>query len=85
MIIKLLNDRRISAYPVVGIPTAKTLNEIFALSSQSSHDTAPLLVYDHTGIGEDWNAHLKWLDENIATVRSIRSVDAAWQLAGWEE
>lgn len=85
MIIKLLNDRRISAYPVVGIPTAKTLNEIFTLSSQSSQDTAPVLVYDHTGIGEDWNAHLKWLDENIATVRSIRSVDAACQLAGWEE
>jgi hypothetical protein len=41
-------------------------------------------VYDHIGIGDQWCAHLKWLDENIRSVRALRVFEAGWLLAGWE-
>jgi hypothetical protein len=44
----------------------------------------PILVYDHIGIRDQWVAHLKWLDQNISTVRAIRVAEAAWTLAAWE-
>ena len=85
IIVELLNGRKLWAFPVVGIPTAKTMHEIFSVSNDNGNDTAPVLLYDHIGIGENWSAHLKWLDKNIATVRLVKSVEAGWQFAGWEE
>lgn len=82
--VRLLNDLRIWAYPVVGIPTAEILNDIAEKAHRADQRETPVLVYDHIGIGDAWSAHLKWLDENISTVRAIKVSEAGWSLAAWE-
>lgn len=82
----LLPDRqRIWAYPVVGVPSAETLNDIFDKAQRSDQSGTPVLVYDHIGIRDAWDVHLQWLDDHIAAVRSIKVSKAAWFLSAWEE
>lgn len=83
--IRLLDDRKIWAYPVVGIPNAETLNDIADKAKRADQRETPVLVYDHIGIRDAWVAHLRWLDENIKTVRAIRVSEAAWDLAALED
>ena len=83
--LRMSDDRMIYAYPVVGIPTAELLNEIENKARQAGQRDKPALVYDHVGIRDAWKAHLKWLDDNIRTVRAIRVAEAAWSLAAWED
>jgi hypothetical protein len=82
--VRLLNDRRIWAYPIVGIPTAEILNDVAEKARRANQDEVPVLVYDHIGIREAWNSHLRWLDENIHAVRAIKVAEAGWTLAAWE-
>ena len=82
--IRLLDERIIWAYPVVGIPTAETLNDICIKAHHAGHGEIPVLVYDDVGLGKFWLAHLKWLDENIKAVRSLKINGAGYSLAGWE-
>lgn len=83
--IRLPDDRRLWAYPIVGIPTAYLLNDVAEKARRADQHNMPVLVYDHVGIRDQWTAHLKWLDENISTVRAIRVSEAGWTLAAWEE
>lgn len=80
--VRLLDDRTIWAYPVVGVPTAEVLNDIADKARRLNQQGAPFLVYDHLGIRDAWSAHLRWLDEHIRAVRAIKVSDAAWVLAG---
>lgn len=82
--LRLPDDSKIWAYPIVGIPTADLLNDVAEKARQADQREMPVLVYDHIGIRDQWVAHLKWLDENISTVRAIRVAEAAWTLAAWE-
>jgi hypothetical protein len=82
--IRLLDDRKIWAYPIVGVPTAEVLHDIADKARRADQQGTPVLVYDHIGIRESWNTHLRWLDENIRTVRSIKVSEAGWTLAAWE-
>lgn len=82
--VELPGDSKFWAYPIVGIPTADLLNEVVDKARKADQHETPILVYDHIGIRDTWVAHLKWLDENISTVRAIRVADAGWTLAGWE-
>ena len=82
--IRLLNNTRIFAYPVVGIPTAELLNNVADTAARASQDGTPWLVYDNIGIGEQWTAHLKWLDDNITVVRALKVNEAGWVLAALE-
>ncbi|MBK5961287.1 molecular chaperone Tir [Rhodoplanes elegans] len=82
--VRLPDDQRIWAYPVVGIPTAEVFYDIADKARRAEQLGAPVIVYDHIGIRESWNAHLKWLDENIATVKAIKVSEAGWTLAAWE-
>lgn len=82
--IRLLDNRRIWAYPVVGVPTAEILYDIADKARRADQREVPVLVYDHIGIREAWSAHLKWLDENIRAVRSLKVSEAGWLLAAWE-
>jgi len=81
--VRLLDDRTIWAYPVVGIPTAETLNDVAEKAKRADQRSAPVLVYDHVGIRDAWSAHLRWLDEHIKAVRAIKVSEAGWELAGW--
>lgn len=82
--IRLLDDNKIWAYPVVGIPTADLLNDVADKAKRADQGGRPVLVYDHIGIREQWTAHLKWLDENISAVRALKVREAGWTLAAWE-
>jgi hypothetical protein len=83
--IRLVDGRTIWAYPIVGIPTAETLNDIAIKARSSAQKGVPILVYDDIGIRESWSQHLQWLDDNIKVVRGLKVTKAAWELAGWEE
>jgi hypothetical protein len=82
--IQLDDKRRAWAYPVVGIPTAELLNDVADKARRADQREIPILVYDHVGISDAWISHLKWLDDNIAAVRAIKSSESSWQLAAWE-
>jgi hypothetical protein len=82
--IRLSNDQIIWAYPVVGVPTAEILNEIVEKAQRAAQSEIPVLVYDHIGIRDSWNAHLRWLDANIHSIRSLKVAEAGWSLATWE-
>ncbi|WP_420560555.1 toll/interleukin-1 receptor domain-containing protein [Tepidicaulis sp.] len=83
--VRLIDDRKLWAYPVVGIPTAELFNDVAEKARRANQREQPILIYDHVGIREAWNAHLKWLDENINVVRAIRVSEAAWALAAWDD
>lgn len=83
--LRLLNERKVWAYPIVGLPSAELLNEIADKAKRCDQQEAPILVYDHVGIRDGWAAHLKWLDDNIKTVRALKVAEAGWALAAWEE
>lgn len=83
--VRLIDDRRIWAYPVVGIPTAETLHDIAEKALRSNQKEAPVMVYDDIGIRDAWVEHLKWLDENIRTVHSLKVSETGWALAAWEK
>ncbi len=82
--LRLIDDSKVWAYPIVGIPTAEVLNDIADKARRSDQLGVPVLVYDHIGIRETWSAHLKWLDEQIRAVRTIKVSEAGWSFAAWE-
>lgn len=82
--IRLDDGQRVWAYPIVGVPTALTLNDVAERARNARQRGTPVLVYDQVGIGEAWAAHLKWLDDNITSVRAMRVSHASWDLAAWE-
>lgn len=82
--IKLIDDRTIWAYPVVGVPTAETLHDIANKARVADQKEVPVLVYDDIGIRETWSAHLQWLEDNIQAVRGLKITQAGWMLAAWE-
>ncbi|TAU59863.1 toll/interleukin-1 receptor domain-containing protein (plasmid) [Rhizobium ruizarguesonis] len=83
--VRLLNERLVWAYPIVGIPSAETLNDVAMKARKADQGEVPVLVYDHLGIRDTWIQHLAWLDEQIRAVRAIRVSDAGWALAGMDE
>jgi hypothetical protein len=82
--VRLLDDRKIWAYPVVGVPTAELLHDVADKAKRADQLGTPVLVYDHIGIRDQWTAHLKWLNDNIQAVRALKVLEAGWMLAGWE-
>lgn len=82
--LRLLDDQRIWAYPIVGVPTAEIFNDVAEKARRADQREVPVVVYDHLGIRDGWSAHLKWLDEHIRAVRAIKVSDAGWILAAWE-
>jgi hypothetical protein len=82
--VRLSDDSRLWAYPMVGVPTAESLNDVAEKARYADQAGKPVLIYDHVGIRDTWNAHLKWLDENISAVRAVKIAEAGWTLAAWE-
>lgn len=83
--VRLLDDRKIWAYPIVGVPTAEILNDVAEKARRANQHEVPVLVYDHIGIRDAWAAHLRWLDEHIRAVRAVKVSEAGWALAAWED
>ncbi|MGR3545996.1 MAG: toll/interleukin-1 receptor domain-containing protein [Roseovarius sp.] len=81
----LPGGRRLEAYPMVGVPTADMLNDIQDKASKAGHGRFPCLVYNHIGIRPAWIDHLRWLDAQISSVRTLKVSDAGWELVEWDE
>lgn len=77
--------RKLEAYPMVGVPTAEMLNDIQDKAGKAGHGRFPFLVYNHIGIRPMWIDHLRWLDEQISSVRTLKVSDAGWELVGWDD
>lgn len=82
--VRLVGDKKVWAYPIVGVPTAEILNEVAEKARRANQQEVPVLVYDHVGIRQAWSTHLQWLDEQIRAVRAIKVSEAGWALAAWE-
>ena len=80
--IEMFTGMKIWAYPIVGVPTAETLHDIVEKAGRADQVGKPLLVYDHVGISAQWGAHLKWLNDNLAVVRSVKVSEAGFDMAG---
>ena len=80
MQIRLPSGKRLIVQPIIGVPTAVTL--------QQAHERAGKLesaiVYDHVGIKPSWLTHMGWLAASVKGARWIKSTEAAWDLANWE-
>src|SRR3546814_17629281 len=70
--VRLLDGEKIWAYPIVGIPTAEILNEVADKARRAEQQEIPVLVYDHIGISDAWNDHLRWHGAHIIGVRTTR-------------
>lgn len=81
----LPGGRRLEAYPMVGVPTAEMLNDIQEKAGKAGHGRFPCLVYNHIGIRPAWIEHLRWLDAQISSVRTLKVSDAGWELVEWDE
>lgn len=81
----LPRGRRLEAYPMVGVPTAEMLNDIQDKAGKAGHGRFPCLVYNHIGIRPAWIDHLRWLDAQISSVRTLKVSDAGWELVEWDE
>lgn len=80
MQIRLRSGKQLIVQPIVGIPTAVTLQQ--ALERAGRLESA--IVYDHMGIKPSWLTHMGWLAASVKGTRWIKSTEAAWDLAGWE-
>lgn len=76
--------RKIEAYPMVGVPTAEMLNDIQDKAVRAGHGRFPCLLYNHIGIRPAWIDHLRWLDQQIQSVRTLKVSDAGWELVDWD-
>jgi hypothetical protein len=82
--LRLMDNTKLWAYPVVGVPTAELLNDVADKAQRADQAETPILVYDHIGIQGAWSAHLQWLDDHIKAVRAVKVAEAGWALAAWE-
>ena len=62
--------------PTVGVPNAPRYQEVARLG-----DTNIFLVYDQTGIRDEWHQHLSWLDTHLP-VKSVKIIDAEKWIKG---
>ena len=81
----LPGGRALEAYPMVGVPTAEMMNDIQEKAGKAGHGRFPCLVYNHIGIRPAWIEHLKWLDTQISSVRTLKVSDAGWELVEWDQ
>jgi hypothetical protein len=84
LILSGYGGNEILVQPAVGVPDAEHYETLESLHQQEirrgrDYATPPILLYDQTGLRNRWLSHLKWLNGNLASVRSISIVDArAW-------
>ena len=78
--ISLRSGRPLHVQPVIGVPTAQTLQR----AMEQSGGNGCAVVYDHFGIRPEWLSHMNWLAAQIEGSRWIRQTDCAWEFGGWE-
>lgn len=81
IVLTSMKGTKLLAYPVVGIPTALTLNDIYDKSNLRKAPVNSILVYDHVGISNKWMNHIDWLGEHIPSIKALKVERFAWELA----
>ena len=80
MQITLRSGRKLVVQPIVGVPTAVTLQETFIRAGE----TESAVVYDHLGLARSWQGHMDWLALKVKGARWVKMTDAALDFAAWE-
>lgn len=80
MHVRLRTGHQLVVHPIVGVPTAVTLQE----AVERSGELGAAVIYDHVGLKRSWQNHLHWLAQNFKGARWIKVTDVAWAFAGWE-
>ena len=70
------NGGKVFVLPAVGVPDAEryeALEQLMQREAEAGRGYAgpPCLLYDESGIRGRWLEHLRWLNGNIASVRSV--------------
>lgn len=78
--LSLRSGQPLHVQPVIGVPSAVTLQE----AMQQSGGASCAIVFDHFGIKSGWLAHLNWLADQVQGPRWIRQTDCSWEFGGWE-
>ncbi|MFG0904928.1 toll/interleukin-1 receptor domain-containing protein [Photobacterium damselae] len=78
--IRLPNQVDLTAFPVIGVPNAKTLQ--YADEITSSKPFA--IIYDCIGIQTEYQKHIDWLNCNFESARWIQIDRTSWELPAWE-
>lgn len=78
--LQLADERYVTVYPTVGVPTSTTLHD----AATNSPDQTVAVVYDHVGLHPRWLGHLDWLGQHIRATRWVKASEASWQFADWE-
>lgn len=81
VLIKLPNGSEVVVHPAVGVPTSTTLHD----ASANSLNQSVAVIYDHIGLHPRWLAHLDWLGSHVISAQWVKSSEAAWQFAAWED
>jgi hypothetical protein len=79
--IRLSDGRDVVVYPTVGVPTSTTLHE----ASMNSPNQSVAVIYDHIGLHPRWLVHLDWLGSHVSTAQWVKSSEAAWRFADWQD
>ena len=77
--LRLANNEDVWVYPIIGVPTANTMNDIAKKAAISNHNQ-PFLVYDEQGLTDLWIKHLDWLNDYIPEVDFMRVSEASNEL-----
>ena len=78
--ISLPSGKEVLIYPIVGVPTSMTVNDVVDYASGKE----AAILYDHIGLQEKWLKHLTWLGGHITGARWVRASEAAWTFGGWD-
>jgi hypothetical protein len=78
--IRLPMDKDIIGYPVVGVPTSRTLHD----ATINAAGKSVAVVYDPVGISRDWLDHLNWLGNQVSEARWVTIDEAGWIFADWD-
>lgn len=77
--LNLFDGSKLIVYPIVGIPTSKSLHD----AESKSGNIESAVVYDEVGIHVEWKNHIEWLSQHVTTCKWIKAHEASWQFCGW--
>ena len=80
IIIELPDGHKVLVFPSVGVPTSEHLHQTAVLNATSD---SRAVVYDDAGVGSQWQTHLKWLGQEIKSVKWLKMGRVSWELAAW--
>ena len=79
--VRLPNQIDLTAFPIIGVPNVRTLQNADKLASSKPF----AIIYDCIGLHTEYQEHIDWLDTNFEFGRWIQLDKTSWELPTWEE